>query len=120
MAGKSTRMVGPRLLVDDELSSERMDATFNASLVWEDVYPERENQGPAEFAGQVCWKVVVQTAAGNERTLFFDQQSGLLHGMEMTMPSDMEPGSCVESSRGLSGCEWHPDADANGSISGSH
>ena len=84
-------MIGPRLLADEELANERLDSTFNASLVWEEVYPQRENQGAAEFAGQDCWKVVAQTAAGNERTIFFGQESGLMYGIEMTMPSDMGP-----------------------------
>jgi zinc protease len=84
-------MLGPRLLTEAELSTESHDGAFNAPLQWDSLYPERELLGAEEFETRACWKLRLVTAAGGERVAFFSQESGLLIGMDMTVPSDMGP-----------------------------
>jgi hypothetical protein len=84
-------MLGPRLLTEAELKNEGHDAAFNAPLQWDSLYPERELLGAEEFESQGCWKLRLVTEAGGEREAFFSQESGLLIGMDMTIPSDMGP-----------------------------
>jgi hypothetical protein len=82
-------MLGPRLLTEDELKVEEHDAAFNAALAWDTLYPERELKGASEFRGEEVWEILLVSSGGMERTSYFSQESGLMIGMDMTVPTDM-------------------------------
>jgi hypothetical protein len=82
-------MVGPRLLSEDELIVQKHDSRFDAMVNWPSIYTEREVLGSTEFQGATCWTLRLETEEGLERVIHVDQDSGLVVGMEMVIPTDM-------------------------------
>ncbi|MCH7525940.1 MAG: hypothetical protein IID39_00750 [Planctomycetes bacterium] len=65
------------------------DGFFHNWLKWRDIYTEAKCVDVAEFEGEKCYKVVLTPKAGDELTQFFEKDTGLLRGIEMSMETMM-------------------------------
>ncbi|MFT5684370.1 MAG: hypothetical protein ACI8RZ_005311 [Myxococcota bacterium] len=73
-------IMGPRLLEGSEAVKEARRADFYATLNYATHYPQRAVIGSGEFAGVAVWEVSAQTVLGEQETLYFDVETGLLRG----------------------------------------
>jgi len=83
-------MTGARLLEGQELiDAVREEAAFEKVTTWNDYFSKTEYIGTDSAAGAFCFKVRVYPKESPEQTWFFDQGSGLLLKMLMTMNTQM-------------------------------
>ena len=82
-------LLGPRVLTEDELSTEKIDSAFNGALYMDSLYPDREMVGANTFNGVNSWEIRLTTDTGNSRNVHYDQQTGLMLGMSATVPTDV-------------------------------
>lgn len=78
-------MAGPRLLTEEEISSMKRQAAFDAQHRPEKYYETIETVGRTEFAGETAYEVVLKPE-GEQETIkqFYSVESGLLLGQAFT------------------------------------
>ena len=92
VAWERSALQGPRLKEGKELAEALEEGTFNAPILWRQLYTKVETVGSEEVNGEDCWKVTVTAKASNEENLFFSKTSGLLlkrSGIETTQMGDI-------------------------------
>jgi hypothetical protein len=83
--------MGPRVKEGSELSQTAYQSDFYGALHAEDRYKSMETTGQVEFDGKQCYKLELVTANGDEVVEYYDVDSGLMVGTEMTVESPMGP-----------------------------
>lgn len=86
-------MTGPRVKEGDERAFLMREATFDAATQWRKLYKKAECVGLETIDDKPCHKVILTPAEGAPVTRYYDQQSGLLVKVEMsvTMPMGTIP-----------------------------
>ena len=82
---------GPAVLSGKELSEAADDAFFDGALYGSDYIAEATTVGRATFEGQQAYKVKLVLKSGNERTEYFDVNTGLQIGSESTRVTPQGP-----------------------------
>lgn len=82
-------MIGPRLMVGDELDETKLDSTFYAELRDPKIYPAVRTIERTDFEGHACYKVSVTSATGITDFDYYDASSGLRVGFEQTRDTPM-------------------------------
>ncbi len=82
-------MTGPQLKEGDELTFFMREATFDAATQWRKLYKKVECVGLETIDDNPCYKVVLTPAEGAPLTRYYDQQSGLLVKVEMSITTPM-------------------------------
>lgn len=82
-------MTGARIVTGDERTQFLREATFNAELIWKELYPKAELAGVVQFAGQPAYKVTLTAADGDTQTRYFAKDTLLPLGAEMVAKSQM-------------------------------
>jgi zinc protease len=118
VAWEVSPMTGARIVTGDERSQFLREATFNAELIWKELYPKAELAGVVEFAGQPAYKVTLTAADGDTQTRYFAKDTLLPLGAEMVAKSQMGniPGeSTLSDWRDVGGIKFpHKDAQKQG------
>jgi len=86
-------IMGPRLLRGDEAAMEARRADFYATLNYTTHYPQRTVVGRAIFADAEVWEVSARTIQGDDETLYFDIDTGMLRGSKVV--SHTETGAMI-------------------------
>lgn len=108
-AWEVTAVTGARLVTGKELAQQLREATFNALLIWKELYPKAELVGEVEFEGQRAHKVVLTAADGETQTRYFAKGTLLPIGGEMKMTTqmgDMDVTSVDSDWREVDGVKW--------------
>lgn len=82
-------MQGARILKDAERTMQLRESTFNADLVWKDLYPKAEHGGLVDFNGTQAYKVTMTATDGESQVRFFAKDTLLPIGMQMTADTQM-------------------------------
>lgn len=82
-------MAGPRVLEGPELASIRRTSALNAELNYEKLYKKIETVGLEPVNDRPHYKVALTPEEGAPIFQFFDQETGLLSKMAMTMQMQM-------------------------------
>jgi hypothetical protein len=82
-------LTGPRILEGTERAVMLRLSTFNAELLWRELYREAACVGKESVDGQSAWKVVLTPADGKPTTLFFAEETGLLVKQAMIVDTQM-------------------------------
>lgn len=82
-------MMGASLKTGAERDLMIREAFFHMPLEWRKLYKEAKCVDLAEFEGEKCYKVVLTPKTGDELTEFFEQDTGLLRGIEMSVETMM-------------------------------
>jgi hypothetical protein len=82
-------VMGARVSTGDERAQLLREATFNADLVWKELYPKAELAGGVDFAGQPAYKVVLTASDGDTQTRYFAKDTLLPLGVQMVVQSPM-------------------------------
>ncbi len=78
VAWEKSALQGPRIKDGTEKAQAVEEATFNAPLLWRQLYTKVETKGSAQVNGEDCWKIDGKTAQGKTETMFYSEKSGLL------------------------------------------
>ena len=89
LAWEVSPMTGARIVTGGERAQFLREATFNAELIWKQLYPKAELAGVVEFAGQPAYKVVLTAADDDTQTRYFAKDTLLPLGAEMVAKSQM-------------------------------
>jgi hypothetical protein len=89
VAWEVSPMTGARIITGDERTQFLREATFNAELIWKELYPKAELAGVVEFAGQPAYKVTLTAPDGDTQTRYFAKDTLLPLGAEMVAKSQM-------------------------------
>jgi hypothetical protein len=94
-----TSVTGARRITGKELAQLVRDSTFNAPLIWKQLFPKAELAGVVAFEGRPAYKVVLTAADGDAQTRYFARDTLLPIGAEMVLHSQMGdlPGVAVDS-----------------------
>lgn len=84
-------MQGARVLSGKELDQARTQADFNGELRPDSLYSAMELVEKTEFEGRPAWKVRLVRKTGQEVREYFDAETGLLLGSQMTVETAMGP-----------------------------
>ncbi|MCZ6834676.1 MAG: PQQ-binding-like beta-propeller repeat protein [Planctomycetota bacterium] len=71
---------GDKIYEGDELVELKSVARFHGPLEYEKAYRSARTAEVGEFGDRACWIVETITTSGRARTLYFDQETGLLAG----------------------------------------
>lgn len=82
-------ITGARIVTGAERAQLMRESTFNADLVWKELYPKAELAGEATFAGRPAYKIVLTAADGETQTRYFAKDTLLPLGVEMVVHSQM-------------------------------
>jgi hypothetical protein len=82
-------MAGARVLAGPELAQMMRESTFNADLIWKQLYPKVVLAGVAEFAGQQAYKIVMTAVDGDTQTRYFAKDTLLPIGIDKIAKSQM-------------------------------
>jgi len=85
----SDPMSGPQIKKGKQLLQARDQSMYEAGLFPAKIYPTREVVGQVEFKGKQAWKVRLVSSNDNESFAFFDVDSGLQLGSELTQETPM-------------------------------
>jgi hypothetical protein len=88
-AWENNPIQGSRVITGPELSNKLRDATFNAELVWKQLFLKAELQGVVDFAGTKAYKLLLTDGNGETETRYIAKDTKLPLGVEMTAPSQM-------------------------------
>jgi hypothetical protein len=80
-------MAGPRIKEGAERQDALRDATFDIWGRWRSVYTKAEVVGIDTVAGRACYRVTITPGTGRPRTAYFDQESGLMQRLDLTVES---------------------------------
>ena len=86
--GLST-MGGPQIKEGEEKVFQIREATFDSTTQWRKLYPKVECVSVETIDEKPCYKVVLTPAEGAPVIRYYDQQSGLLIKVEMTLTTAM-------------------------------
>lgn len=89
VAWEMNPLTGARVISGEERAQILRDATFNADLVWRQLYPKAALAGEAQFAGRPAYKVVLTAADGDEQTRYFAKDTLLPIGVDSVARSQM-------------------------------
>ncbi len=89
VAWEKTPMTGARIVTGPELALTLRDATFNADLVWKQLFPKAELQGVVDFGGTSAYKLLLTAADGETETRYIAKDTKLPLGVEMVANSQM-------------------------------
>jgi zinc protease len=89
LAWELNPVTGARIITGAEKLSTMREGTFNADLVWKDLYPKAELAGLVDWNGAKAYKVVLTAAEGDTVTRYFAPDTLLLRGFEMVVKSQM-------------------------------
>ncbi len=84
-------VMGPRIKEGRELAQTKFQADFYAVLHSDGRYKSMETVAKTEFGDSTCFKLRLVTTNDDEIIEYFDVDTGLLTGMEMTIESPMGP-----------------------------
>lgn len=82
-------ITGSRIVSGPERAQLMRESTFNADLVWKELYPKAELAGDSTFAGQPAYKIVLTAADGETQTRYLAKDTLLPVGVEMVVQSQM-------------------------------
>lgn len=82
-------ITGSRVITGGERAQLLRESTFNADLMWKQLYPKAELAGVVEFAGAPAYKVVLTSPEGDVQTRYFAKDTLLPSGVQMTIDSQM-------------------------------
>jgi zinc protease len=89
VAWEVSPMTGARIITGDERTQFLREATFNAELIWKELYPKAELAGMVQFAGQPAYKVTLTATDGDTQTRYFAKDTLLPLGLEQVAKSQM-------------------------------
>jgi hypothetical protein len=89
IAWEMNPMTGPSLATGKALNDELSEAQFDGQWFAPETIKEATTLAKTTFDGKPAYKVKVVSTFGVERTLYFDIETSLLRGAEMTMESSM-------------------------------
>lgn len=89
IAWEMNPMTGPSLATGKALNDELSEAQFDGQWFSPEFVKEATTLAKTTFDGRPAYKVKLVTSFGVERTLYFDIESSLQVGLEMTMESPM-------------------------------
>ena len=89
LAWEMNPITGARVIGGEERVQLLREATFNADLVWKELYPRAELAGVVELAGRPVYKVVLTAADGDAQTRYFAKDTLLPAGIQMEARSQM-------------------------------
>ncbi len=78
VAWEKSALQGPRVKDGTEKAQAMEEATFNAPLLWRQLYTKVETAGSAQAGGEDCWKVTGTTKQGKKETMLYSKKTGLL------------------------------------------
>ncbi len=78
VAWEKSALQGPRVKEGTERAQAVEEATFNAPMLWRQLYTKVETVGSAQANGEDCWKVTGTTKQGKTETMLYSKKSGLL------------------------------------------
>lgn len=82
---ESSSMQGPRIKQGEERAAALREATLRAPLYWRKLYKHVETVGQETIDEQPCYKVVLTPEEGKPETQYYDQKTGLMVKMTMSM-----------------------------------
>lgn len=88
-AWENNPVQGARVITGPELANKLRDATFNAELVWKQLFPKAELQGVVDFAGTKAYKLLLTDGSGETETRYIAKDTKLPLGVEITAPTQM-------------------------------
>src|SRR5690606_36813013 len=77
-------VTGPAVLEGKQLEEKRLDADFYGDLNLEKRYSSIQTVGRVEFNGRPCYKVSLTRRGGGEDIHYYDVDTGLRAGSEVT------------------------------------
>lgn len=87
--GEVNPISGARILEGEERSMILRQAHFQADVEWRKLYPKAKCTGTKVVNGNTCYVVELETPEGFKTTKFFDKETGLLAGENLTYKSNM-------------------------------
>jgi hypothetical protein len=82
-------MQGARIVKDNERVMQLREATFNADLVWKELYPKAEHGGVVDFNGTQAYKITMTAKEGDTQIRYIAKDTLLPIGMQMTAETQM-------------------------------
>jgi zinc protease len=82
---------GSHIMTGPELTAHLRQDTFNADLVWKQLYPKAELQGVVDYNGTQAYKVLLTAADGDTVTRFIAKDTKLELGYETVEKTQMGP-----------------------------
>jgi len=89
IAWEMNPMTGSRIVTGAERALLLRESTFNADLIWKELFPKAELGGVVDFQGTPAYKVVLTAKEGDTQTRYFAKDTLLPIGLEMTVESQM-------------------------------
>lgn len=89
IAWERSAIQGPRIKEGEERDMTLRNGLFRAALMWRQIYAKVETTGTDTVSDQPCYKVEMTPAAGKPEVRCFDQKTGLLLKLTMTLKSPM-------------------------------
>jgi outer membrane lipoprotein-sorting protein len=78
-------LTGSRILEGAEKDAVMLEANFYSDSQWRDIYEKVTYAGKEDIGGRPNHKIVLETAAGNKRTHFYDVETNLLTAVQATV-----------------------------------
>jgi hypothetical protein len=89
VAWELSQMMGARILAGAEAAHMLREATFNADLVWADLYPKAVLAGVVDHGGAPAYKLVLTAADGAEQTRYYGKAPVRLLATEAIVTTQM-------------------------------
>jgi zinc protease len=89
LAWEMNPITGARIIDGAEKRIALRNATFNADLMWKELYPKTELAGVVDFNGTQSYKVIFTAAEGDSVTRYYAKDTLLPIGTEMIVKSQM-------------------------------
>jgi hypothetical protein len=89
VAWSNSAMQGPHVMEGEERDQALLQARFDSTVKWRDLFPKVETVGAETVEGKDCYKVMLTPKSGKPITQYFDKQTGLMVKMIMTVKSPM-------------------------------
>ncbi|MBN2446489.1 MAG: hypothetical protein JXO22_07185 [Phycisphaerae bacterium] len=89
VAWENSAMMGPRIKSGEELEVALRTYTFNADLVWREMYKEYETKGIVDVDGKPAYDVLLTPNAGKPEHTYYDQKTYLPVVNKATMTTPM-------------------------------
>lgn len=82
-------MMGNNIKSGSDRDQSLRQAFFHEMLKWREIYKEAKCVEIAEFEGESCYKVVITPKIGEDFTEYFETDTGLQRGTELTIENPM-------------------------------
>ncbi|HUV36570.1 MAG TPA: hypothetical protein VMX58_06495 [Patescibacteria group bacterium] len=89
VAWENSLMSGPQIKKGTERGDIKRDAVFDKYINWRELYKEVACTGIDTLDGGPAYKVLMTPNEGNEQTIFFDKESGLIVRIESVVETPM-------------------------------